>query len=740
MIHDVTIQKDTFPVTECNNQCDKINHLPLKIKQEKETSPQPSSSVTQNRNKKNTTATIRKKRKRKSLLEMLAQHVDQDTLKSVILAHANQKSDFSSSTSDSDSDNEERSDEASDVVSKIFRTVCTIDLCDDDDETLHDDVLQYLQETEENEMDVQDPVSITTPSYPDELQASLASPKLPDHNEHHKLPEPTKNKIKSETCSTTADILSAISENAIVNSNVCKEIGSVNEDVISNSAEDPHDTMENILDTLEVDPHNAITSPAPLTNSNVSVMQPESHDVNTFDDVEMIDTTVEATPIMDDISTEKEDAAIDAKSSVDIPMENISKLDDIHEVSGEPTRVIDIETKADSPMSDALNSDILAGTSTTTELEKVISNSPIDLNDSHDTSPTMNSKRAILKLRPFDQISSRSNPKKEENEFTMEPSTNKKLLFEEILAEADSVITKKSKSKKSKRKVKVSKSTRSGSSEKKSTENSVELSVFTPERDTSSKPAKPPSDDKVQFSSVSVNDDSAVGAIKIKIKIERDSEASKIPISTSTDETLNDSSKPTSRSRKRKSQVLEVPEITTPIQNPTTRKRPMFDYFDAPEILTTKRTRKSKSYVDDENRNESVQSKAPATNQRTLRRKSTTSKIEMETETDPPKLESNVGEAKDQNEATTTEPVSVEPVTDPSLPAILTIPKSGRGVRPPVLAPLNIADKYICGNCKEEFVAKAWTKHIASHYGLAWRVDVDPPIVSSIQLYWLLIA
>ncbi|KAG4069006.1 hypothetical protein HA402_008317 [Bradysia odoriphaga] len=783
-IHEVTIRKDTFLVTEYDNQCDKINHLPLNVKLEKDTSTKRTISAPV---KRTTKPTIRKKRKRKSLVEMLAKHVDKEILKSVIIEHAKQKCDLSSSL-DSDSDNDS---DSNDVVNKIFRTVCTIDLCDDDDETVHEDVLQYLDFTEETEMEVeQDAMS------PYSAESKI-NHKVPIESPKSSCEKPKKVKLETRTPETSGKkrnpssttVIDKPSESTIENSdptaispeehddkpvaNICYEIPSVSTLDTSNvslltattsnvqpstaptsevsistamtsevSISTP--TTSNVppskATTSNVQPSTAPTSevsistattsefsistPTPpnvlqstATTSNVSLMEAESHSPNFIDDDDHMGTI---------------DTAFDVEASTSPSLDNSSKVDEMLSIVVEPTLEI-------------LKSDC----GSVPEIAAKDLEQPMDVeaspsaptNPKIDKSPEKKSpKRLIIKLRPFEEISCRPRLKSIDNE----PS-GAKLSFEESLSKIDSMIEKGSKSKR-----KASKSKNAHKTDPiDSNLYSGRIAVVSPETLAKSTEQKPK--DEIQLSSESINDDPAVGPIKIKIKIGKNSHKPNNSASIPNNDTVNGVERP-SRSRKRKSAVLEdsagVPVATPPPASETTRKRPIFDNFDSPEILTTKRARKSKSYVDDDDRIENVPTTIQSpSNLRTSKRKSNSSKSPSKLESSVPE---NIEEAKDQKDLPATEPGPVlqpndeqnaeqnaEPNTEPNdtepnaLPKVsiaLTAPKTGRGIRPPVLAPLDVADRYVCGNCKEVIEAKDWEKHIKGHYGLSWRVDVDPPI------------
>ncbi|XP_037033623.1 serine-rich adhesin for platelets isoform X3 [Bradysia coprophila] len=802
-IHEVTIRKDTFLVTEYDNQCDKINHLPLNVKLEKDTSTKRSISAPPPV-RKTTKPTIRKKRKRKSLVEMLAKHVDKETLKSVIIEHAKQKCDLSSSL-DSDSDNDS---DRGDVVSKIFRTVCTIDLCDDDDETVHEDVLQYLEFTEENEMEIEQDVMSVNPSYSVETKINHEVPK-PIKSPKPSCKNPRKGKLETRTSETSGKkrnpssttVIDTPIEGTIENADVCETRDAMSEKSTAISAKE-HDDMPvaNICDenppvsTLEtsnvslltattsnvpqstattsnVSPSTVTTSNVPLSTattsnvpppiaatSNVSLTEAESISSNFFDD---------------DDHTETLDTAFDVEASTSPSPDNTLKVDEMPspKVEAVPQSKI-LKSDGNSVSEIADKNDIQEGgvvpSDDQSKMEKIVPATvpkiseevttvtiPMDnisaakdpeqpmnveaspaapSNTKIDKSPEKKSpKRLIIKLRPFEEISCRPRLKSIDNE----PTAGAKLSFAESLSKIDSAIDKGSKSK---RKASKSKDAHTTDTIDYNLYGS-RLIVVTPETLPKSTERKPK--DKIQLSSESINDDPAVGPIKIKIKIGKEPKNSAaIP----NNDTVNGIEKP-SRSRKRKSAVLEdaasVPVATPPPASDTTRRRPIFDNFDSPEILTTKRARKSKSYVDDDDRIENVPTTTqPLSNSRSSKRKSNSSKS-------PLKLESSVLEtvdgAKDQKDLLATEPVSIaepnaelnterniepnaEPNAPPKVPIALTMPKTGRGIRPPVLAPLDVAERYVCGNCKEVVEAKDWTKHIRGHYGLSWRVDVDPPI------------
>lgn len=727
-IHEVTIQKDTFLVTEYSDRCDKINHRPLDIsvKLEKETSPTPSCS--RSRVTRTTRSTIRKKRKRKSLVEMLAQHVDQDTLKSVIIAHAKQKCDFSSSP---DSESENDSDERGDVVSKIFRTVCTIDLCDDDDETLHEDMLQYLHENQEIATErVHSTVSAST-SFTDKLQKSATnqdqlnqplqlSDEIPKRVEI--ISDAPEILVQTTDTLASADVGTTLSKTSIHNAPPCEENSSIENIHASTISNQPPSCEE---DSLTENVHTSSISNQPCeedsATENVHASNISEEPVHTAENPHV------------SIQNVPDTAKADSHKEIISPV-RISSVLALESQSNHPTTFDDLENDTEMSVLSPLK----------TEISK--------LDNMHVASVTKEPERAVLKLRPFEEISSHATPKNAEKEISINTIVGNKLSFEETLTKADSMVLESKR--KSKRIRKTPKPKSVCLTEQKISENSIDANQNNSrlhdkplESENPSEIKEQPSHEKIKFSSVCVNDASIAGAIKIKIKMEKDSEKSSLdcnsPISILNNEKINGVSKP-SRSRKRKSEGLQVASTvttattTTLAQNESTRKRPIFDYFESPEILTTKRARKSKSYVDDED----VTPKTQSSNQRTCKRKSNISKSSEENV--QPKLESNVQtdieDAKDHGDTTSTEPVT-EPVAEPlaetsetkeeeNIKLSLTPPKMGRGIRPPVLAPLNIADLYICGNCKEEVAAKNWTKHTRIHYGLAWRVDVDPPIVS----------
>ncbi|XP_037033622.1 serine-rich adhesin for platelets isoform X2 [Bradysia coprophila] len=1000
-IHEVTIRKDTFLVTEYDNQCDKINHLPLNVKLEKDTSTKRSISAPPPV-RKTTKPTIRKKRKRKSLVEMLAKHVDKETLKSVIIEHAKQKCDLSSSL-DSDSDNDS---DRGDVVSKIFRTVCTIDLCDDDDETVHEDVLQYLEFTEENEMEIEQDVMSVNPSYSVETKINHEVPK-PIKSPKPSCKNPRKGKLETRTSETSGKkrnpssttVIDTPIEGTIENAestaisakehddmpvaNICDENPPVSTLETSNvslstatimnvslstakTSEVPtstaptsevsfsttitsivslstattsnvppssattsnvptsSSTSRNVPSSTEttsnvtpssattsnvsfstpttsnVSSSNATTSNVPLstattsnvpqstattpnvptssstsrnvpsstettsnvtpssaTTSNVSFSTPTTSNVSSSNATTLVPLSTATTsnvplataptsnvsfstpttsnvpsltattsnvpqstattsnvspstvttsnvplstattsnvppPIAatsnvslteaesissnffdDDDHTETLDTAFDVEASTSPSPDNTLKVDEMPspKVEAVPQSKI-LKSDGNSVSEIADKNDIQEGgvvpSDDQSKMEKIVPATvpkiseevttvtiPMDnisaakdpeqpmnveaspaapSNTKIDKSPEKKSpKRLIIKLRPFEEISCRPRLKSIDNE----PTAGAKLSFAESLSKIDSAIDKGSKSK---RKASKSKDAHTTDTIDYNLYGS-RLIVVTPETLPKSTERKPK--DKIQLSSESINDDPAVGPIKIKIKIGKEPKNSAaIP----NNDTVNGIEKP-SRSRKRKSAVLEdaasVPVATPPPASDTTRRRPIFDNFDSPEILTTKRARKSKSYVDDDDRIENVPTTTqPLSNSRSSKRKSNSSKS-------PLKLESSVLEtvdgAKDQKDLLATEPVSIaepnaelnterniepnaEPNAPPKVPIALTMPKTGRGIRPPVLAPLDVAERYVCGNCKEVVEAKDWTKHIRGHYGLSWRVDVDPPI------------
>ncbi|XP_037033624.1 serine-rich adhesin for platelets isoform X4 [Bradysia coprophila] len=791
-IHEVTIRKDTFLVTEYDNQCDKINHLPLNVKLEKDTSTKRSISAPPPV-RKTTKPTIRKKRKRKSLVEMLAKHVDKETLKSVIIEHAKQKCDLSSSL-DSDSDNDS---DRGDVVSKIFRTVCTIDLCDDDDETVHEDVLQYLEFTEENEMEIEQDVMSVNPSYSVETKINHEVPK-PIKSPKPSCKNPRKGKLETRTSETSGKkrnpssttVIDTPIEGTIENAestaisakehddmpvaNICDEnppVSTLETSNVSLLTATTSNVPQSTATTSNVSPSTVTTSNVPLSTattsnvpppiaatSNVSLTEAESISSNFFDD---------------DDHTETLDTAFDVEASTSPSPDNTLKVDEMPspKVEAVPQSKI-LKSDGNSVSEIADKNDIQEGgvvpSDDQSKMEKIVPATvpkiseevttvtiPMDnisaakdpeqpmnveaspaapSNTKIDKSPEKKSpKRLIIKLRPFEEISCRPRLKSIDNE----PTAGAKLSFAESLSKIDSAIDKGSKSK---RKASKSKDAHTTDTIDYNLYGS-RLIVVTPETLPKSTERKPK--DKIQLSSESINDDPAVGPIKIKIKIGKEPKNSAaIP----NNDTVNGIEKP-SRSRKRKSAVLEdaasVPVATPPPASDTTRRRPIFDNFDSPEILTTKRARKSKSYVDDDDRIENVPTTTqPLSNSRSSKRKSNSSKS-------PLKLESSVLEtvdgAKDQKDLLATEPVSIaepnaelnterniepnaEPNAPPKVPIALTMPKTGRGIRPPVLAPLDVAERYVCGNCKEVVEAKDWTKHIRGHYGLSWRVDVDPPI------------
>lgn len=697
---------------------------------------------------------------------MLAQHVDQDTLKSVIIAHAKQKCDFSSSPdSESENDSDERGEGVSDVVNKIFRTVCTIDLCDDDDETLHEDVLQYLNDDEENRTEsVQSRVS--------------ASPRLdtnherPNHPQPHELSEEKPRNVKTK--SEARETLSKISEIA--------DVATLSETSVRNlpACEEADSSSENIF----------------LSSVHTTIISTEPKHVNSKQE-----TKVEKV-----IEEEKDTQTLPAE-----PMERISEnlfvsvgnISDAeraetqtNSIPHSPLAISIVETESNNPTTaDDLNNQIeMSDVRIDTEMTPP-SNDISKLDDVNDTPVTQEPEKAVLKLRPFEEISSRGKPNIAKNDTSTK--TSNKLSFEETLTQSDTMTLDEKRKSKRKRKVPKSKSidvTKTKVSENSidANENNSQLHCMSIESETSSGIFVQTSDDIICSSAVSVNTDSPVAAIKIKI--EKDSEEPNLecdrltPIISNT--IMNGISKP-DRSRKRKSQATSTGDIS----GESSRKRPIFDYFDSPEILTTKRARKSKSYVDDDDvpsktqpsnertskrksnisksksyvddeiRNEDLPSKTQPSIERTSKRKSNTSKSksfvddeirneDVPSETQPsyqrtskrksniskssardvhPKLETKVEKVTDEVKDTPADPI--EQIAEPKVQKdVVKLPlapiKSGRGIRPPELAPLNVADQYVCGNCKEEVVAKNWTKHIRSHYGLAWRVDVDPPIVS----------
>lgn len=735
-VHQVTIQKDTFLVTEYDNQCDKINHLPLKVKLEKHSSPPKPSKKDPVR--KTAKPVIRKKRKRKSLVEMLAKHVDKETLKSVIMEHAKQKCDLSSSP-DSDSDNDS---DRGDVVSKIFRTVCTIDLCDDDDETLHEDVLQYLRETQEAEMDIeQDAMPVTLlPSVEskinDEVTEPIESRRSSCERQRKGKIEPrmleTLNK-KTDTATTTVIDTPVETENAhmcetqdppIEKNTVVPPIEHVDKPVADSCNEkSSHSTLESSIASLSTEARGAdATSNEMETESNSPISFADDTHIEPIDTIADFEASV--SPCLDSLKDGNSASKIADKNNlreVEItpPSDDQSKLEE-NPPNATATKNTEDDTtvtiRRDRPMKDLEQ-----------PVDVNISTAPTDTKIDNSTE-AKGPKRLVIKLRPFEEISCRPKPKNIDNE----PTVAAKPSFGETLGKVDSEIGKKSTSKRKSPKSKAEAKTDTKKSDKSIDSNlNSGRPIVAPE--VSPKSVDKTSKDKTQMSSVIVTDDSAAGSLKIKIKIAKNSvEPDK---STPNIDAVNGVTK-SSRSRKRKCAALDDPVdvamTTTPRE--TTRKRPIFDYFESPEILTTKRARRSKSYVDSDAQIE-IKPTPPPSNTRTSKRKSNTSKTS--TQSDPPNVQDIVDEAQDQQDTPTTEPVPIsmpEPVTEPSaqpnLPVALTIPKTGRGIRPPVLPPLNAADQYVCGNCKEEVVGKNWTKHMRTHYGLAWRVDVDPPIVS----------
>lgn len=573
---------------------------------------------------------------------MLAQHLDQDTLKTVIMAHAKQKFD-SSSSSDSESESESDS-EGGDVVSKIFRTVCTIDLCSDDDETLHEDVLQYFNDSEESvAKSVGDPMLAsssstykvqeqkieTSPEQPSEVQPILSSEQKPSKLDTAEIAD------KSLTAST--DILGT---------------ETVHEELIV----EKH-SIENISNATETDHNNEIISPTPSNISNILASETQSNKPCTFDDLENHTATF--------------DAVMDVKEIITSPTNDTSKLEEI------------------------------VGTNVTSMPEKT-----------------------VLKLRPFEEISSCANLKNAENETSTSQNSSEKFLIEETQAETDSKIVKSKSNRKRSRK--VSKPKKAAKKKSKTlidgNQNSSLLRVTPLESEKTTKIMEEIHNDQIKFSSSSINDDST--AIKIKIKIGKGPETPSIACNDPTPTPVLSDNK-SSRSRKRKLEVSKEAAATpTPIEN--TRKRPIFEYFESPEILTSKRARKSKSYADDEIRYEDQSS-----NQRTSKRKMNPSKkAEKKSESKVQKIAVKVDDQKEVPSIGVQESIEEIEVSQEKDKLPLAPPKIGRGIRQPVLPPVNIADLYVCGNCKENIVAKNWTKHLKYHYGLAWRVDVDPPIVS----------
>lgn len=708
MVHEVTIRRDTFLVTELSDPCDKINHLPLNVKLEKTTSPKTNYSVNGSRVEK----TVRKKRKRKSLVEMMAQHMDQNILKSVIIAHAKQKCDFSSSLdSESDNDSEERGEEMSDIVNKIFRTVCTIDLCDDDDETLHEDVLQYL--IDENELEnVQNPVSVS-PERVHKLEKSCLS-----HERQHQIP-----------------ILKSLDKQPKI----------VTIEAKSGSLVKMNDTFSSV--------DGALLSKKSMENTPVSEEEDLSREFVTSSSVHVSSVSNECEEIAKESKLSEESVSDAARAerqseiistpSIGMETNNVETVDDIEMLNV----AIDREV-----------SDVLQTSNTSKSYEK------------HDTSVVKEPERSILKLRPIEEISSRDNEKNAENEILSKSRTPENILFEETTPKSDCILeSKQIISTKSIQKVPES----VDATEKNASENLIDtqiaidapqeksqLHVMSIESETNTKIMKRPSDDKT-----GVND-SAVHAIIDKIG--RDSDEPNLecisPIPVSYNEVLNGLSK-VSRSRKRKSQASRIPAAsaaTATIETESSRKRPIFDYFNSPEILTTKRARKTKSYADDDIRNDDESSKiqsdtsttkrvrrsksyvdyeipnedVPLKTQSSNRRTSTSKTSKTSVETVEPKSESTVGsnveEANHRINVPATELAEYTTQSKSLDSENLTesISKAGRGRKQLVVVPTNIAQNYVCGNCKEEVLGKTWAKHVRSHYGLAWRVDVDPSIVS----------
>lgn len=67
------------------------------------------------------------------------------------------------------------------------------------------------------------------------------------------------------------------------------------------------------------------------------------------------------------------------------------------------------------------------------------------------------------------------------------------------------------------------------------------------------------------------------------------------------------------------------------------------------------------------------------------------------------------------------------PLPDASLSGFVKQEPSEEIISEPVPIPAQVT----CGNCHEIVLSNQWTKHLRTHYGLAWRVNVDYPIVST---------
>lgn len=658
-------------------------------------SPKPSSSLKRKRIKKTNEPTRRKKRKRQSLVEMLAQCIDQNTLKSVILAHQKQKCDLSSSI---DSDSEDDSD---DVVSKIFRTVCTIDLCDDDDETIHEDVLQYMDENQELEEGCDNDGNSMCPSDADESQdAGEIENTQPYKSSDDKSQEGKLNPEPSEIAVEVSE--QECMPNPPVDEDLSRENIASTPAITSKESDDIAHTENNLQD-LDMAKADLEPTAIPIESSNIPGTEAESNSPILFEDTES--------------QTESCDPAVEERVSVHLPptppsTEDISKLD-----------------------------------------------------NNQDACPTKKPERTMLKLRPFEEISSCSKPQVAEH--AVSTNVGKKLSFDEALTKGDSTLLRAKRTPKRIRKVRKGKTSVSDAKNEHSIDDnqnesrqaadplvtsSMEpirlLNAACPVVESPKRIEQMPKE-KVKFSSVSVSDDSTVGSIKIKIKIEKDfvetNPASDIAVPILNNHPKVNGIQYPSRSRKRKrGELLQEQEEdaattapTAPIPNESIRTRPIFDNFDTPEILTTKRARKSKSYVDCEIPSiDAVKPKTRSTNQRASNRKVNAKSVEKD---DNPELESRADKRFDRVEDVADVPISEpekpsavievrETNTEPKLdsPSV----KKGRGPKQVELAPLNVAEQYICGNCKEEVLAKNWAKHTKVHYGLSWRVDIDPPLVS----------
>lgn len=712
-IHKITIQKDTFLVTEYEDHCNQTVPTPVisKVKLEKEASPhpQPCPTLDSIHIKKDPELVRRKKDSRQSLVQMLAQCVDENTLKSVILAHEKQKcafSDSDESSLDSNSDTDSDSEEI-DNVDKIFKTIFTIDLCDDDDETLHEDVLQLLNENKdtvdsENGRDLVS-MSLTTveesPTLnPENKQDNIQSRNLSnDEQQMTKIMSDTPEILDSFILTTDKHIL------------------------------EPPSAKEN--------PSQKIVELSENNNSSASTLMNADSNANNklVGQVDFLDTEMSTSDeVTSFLPTENTAMEVDSNSPRDFnDLENPKEFDEKCDDNDVKDHVSDI-----SKCNDTQGADI-------TERET-----------------------NVLK-QSLDTISDGVRSENCTNEISLNTKINDviKLSFEDALMQADSVFVENQRKQK-----RLQKSKENDAIEYTVSKNLIDASqhdgrlsyVFTKKKSVpepsdlcKSPPKTPPKTapetaskvvqrvrSEVPRKNVANSVETATESFgKALIKIENECSIAGAVDGKNTDSILNnheqisnDIPKP-SRSRKRKldKSIEAVKPLALIMENVPTPQRPIFDYFESPEILTTKRARKSKSYT----HSEALSADAEKSNPRSTRqRKSNISEMTVSTEDVVSNSEPYTQLRHDTTEKASelscqTERKEAEKQENSGEVKKKLIPlKTGRGVKPQVLAPINVAPQYTCSNCNEEVVAANWTNHFKSHYALAWRVGVDPPYVS----------